>query len=382
MHERGLALPGDTARPSGARAAGPRSRSTSCPVRTSTWSASDPSLFVRFPLKGRDAESLVVWTTTPWTLPANVAAAVNPDAEYGKRDTGEWVAVARYPDEEFVERVPGSELVGLEYEGPFDHLPAAAGVEHRVIPWDDVVARRGHRDRPHRAGLRRRGLRAREGSTASRSSSPVDESGRFYAGLRLAARQLDRRGRRPDRRRPPRARPARARDNDRPPLPALLALRGRRSSSASSTTGSSRSTSCGRSCSTRTRAVEWTPDFFGKRMDDWLRNMGDWNISRKRYFGLPLPFYPCACGHLTVIGSKAELEERATCAGSTSSRSCTGRGSTRCVIRCEACGEEVRPHPRGRRRLARRGHRPVLDARLAERRPGSTAATRRAPPRA
>ena len=37
--------------------------------------------------------------------------------------------------------------------------------------------------------------------------------------------------------------------------------------------------------------VEWTPAFYQKRMDD-RRNMGDWNISRKRYFGLPLPFYP------------------------------------------------------------------------------------------
>ena len=54
-----------------------------------------PSLFVRFPLKDRPGESLVIWTTTPWTLPANVAAAVKPDAEYGLRDNGEWVAVAR-----------------------------------------------------------------------------------------------------------------------------------------------------------------------------------------------------------------------------------------------------------------------------------------------
>ena len=58
--------------------------------------------------------------------------------------------------------------------------------------------------------------------------------------------------------------------------------------------------------------VKWTPDYFGKRMDDWLRNMGDWNISRRRYFGLPLPFFPCECGHLTVVGSKAELAELAT----------------------------------------------------------------------
>src|SRR5919204_474719 len=45
-----------------------------------------PSLFVRFPLKERPGESLVVWTTTPWTLPANVAAAVRPDVEYGLRN--------------------------------------------------------------------------------------------------------------------------------------------------------------------------------------------------------------------------------------------------------------------------------------------------------
>jgi isoleucyl-tRNA synthetase len=57
--------------------------------------------------------------------------------------------------------------------------------------------------------------------------------------------------------------------------------------------------------------VAWTPPQYKKRMDDWLRNMGDWNISRKRYFGLPLPFYPCECGHLNVIGSRRELAERA-----------------------------------------------------------------------
>src|SRR5215475_8766194 len=64
----------------------------------------DPSLYVRLPLLDRAGESLVVWTTTPWTLPANVAAAVNPDAEYGRRTNGEWVAVARYPDERFEEQ--------------------------------------------------------------------------------------------------------------------------------------------------------------------------------------------------------------------------------------------------------------------------------------
>src|SRR5256885_9473918 len=46
-------------------------------------------------------------------------------------------------------------------------------------------------------------------------------------------------------------------------------------------------------------------------VDDWFRNMAVWKISRRRYFGLPLPFYECDCGDLSVIGSRTELEERA-----------------------------------------------------------------------
>ena len=103
----------------------------------------DPSLFVRFPLLDRHGQSLAVWTTTPWTLPANVAAAVHPDEEYGLQENGEWVAVKRYPDETYVERRRGSELVGWRYEGPFGHLPAAQGIEHRVIPWNEVTMEDG-----------------------------------------------------------------------------------------------------------------------------------------------------------------------------------------------------------------------------------------------
>src|SRR5438067_9227825 len=102
-----------------------------------------PSLFVRFPLLDREGEALVVWTTTPWTLPANVAAAVKPDAEYGRRENGDWVAIDVFPDETFVERKRGEELVGWRYRGPFDELPAQHGIEHRVIPWDEVALDEG-----------------------------------------------------------------------------------------------------------------------------------------------------------------------------------------------------------------------------------------------
>src|SRR5205823_6679917 len=68
---------------------------------------------------------------------------VKPDADYGLRENGEWVLAARYPDERFVRTVPGSALVDRRYRGPFDELPAAAGIEHRVIPWEEVSLEEG-----------------------------------------------------------------------------------------------------------------------------------------------------------------------------------------------------------------------------------------------
>ena len=113
--------------------------------------------------------------------------------------------------------------------------------------------------------------------------------------------------------------------------------------------------------------VEWTPAQYGKRMDDWLRNMEDWNISRRRYYGLPLPFYPCTCGHLNVIGSRAELEARAV-SGLEQLQELHRPWIDEVIITLRAVRPPSAPHPRGGRRLAGRRHRPVLHARLAERR--------------
>ena len=185
---------------------------------------SDPSLYVRFPLLERPGESVVIWTTTPWTLPANVAAAVKPDAEYGLRENGEWVAVARYPDERFVRRVPGDELVGLRYRGPFDELGPGGEVEHRVIPWDEVSLEEGTGIVHIAPGAGQEDFelgRVHELPVLS----PGRRGGPLLRRLRLAPRALDDRGRRPDRRPAGRAGiPARG-GLVRPPLPALLALR-------------------------------------------------------------------------------------------------------------------------------------------------------------
>ena len=135
---------------------------------------------MRFPLLDRPGESLVIWTTTPWTLPANVAAAVNPDAEYGRRENGEWVAVARYPDETFVERSRGSELVGWRYRGPVRRRwRRARAVEHRVIPWDEVSIEEGTGIVHIAPGCGGEDFELSHVHDLP-VLTPVDESGRFY----------------------------------------------------------------------------------------------------------------------------------------------------------------------------------------------------------
>jgi isoleucyl-tRNA synthetase len=296
-----------------------------------------PSLFVSFPLRGRDGESLVVWTTTPWTLPANVAAAVKPDAEYVLTSEGEWWARAVKPDAEPQRVVRGEALVGLEYEGPFDELPAQEGVRHRVIAWDEVALDEGSgvvHIAPG-AGSEDFELGKMHGLPVL---TPIDEAGRFVAGYGVLS--------------------GLSTEEAAEPITTLLRDRG---FLVERGTIVHRYPTCWR-CGTplvfrvvddwfisaeevrqpmldANATVEWTPNFYSKRMDDWLRNMGDWNISRKRYFGLPLPLYPCDCGHLNVIGSKAELEERAT-AGLDQLRELHRPWIDEVTIRCAQCGAE------------------------------------------
>ena len=105
------------------------------------------SVYLKFPLVDREGESLLVWTTTPWTLAANVAAAVHPENTYVKvRNNDEILYLGKEllkvlkGDHEVLEELPGSKLAGLKYRGPFDELPAQseASQVHRVLEWDDV----------------------------------------------------------------------------------------------------------------------------------------------------------------------------------------------------------------------------------------------------
>ncbi len=116
----------------------------------------DPGLTVRFPLLERPGEHLLVWTTTPWTLSANVAAAVGPELAYvlvRQGDDRYWlgkdtIATALRGPFEVLEERPGADLVGWHYAGPYDELEAVAtafagdlerpAYRHRVVAWEEV----------------------------------------------------------------------------------------------------------------------------------------------------------------------------------------------------------------------------------------------------
>jgi isoleucyl-tRNA synthetase len=297
----------------------------------------DPSLTVRLPLIDRPGEALVVWTTTPWTLPANVSAAVHPEYEYGRMPNGDWVAVERYPDVVLTDRRKGNELVGWVYRAPYQELEAGAGVGHNVIPWENVTLDQGTGIVHIAPGAGSEDFEL-AGVHGLAVLTPVDGAGRFYPEYGWLAGMSTTEARQPI--------------IDDLEAKGLLVEAGEYAHSYPH---------CWR-CDTplifrvaddwyisvdeirqplkdANASVSWTPEYMGKLMDDWLNNMGDWNISRRRYYGLPLPIYPCGCGHVTVIGSKAELAEKAT-GGFDQLEELRRPWIDRVTIKCDECGDE------------------------------------------
>ena len=282
-----------------------------------------PGLYLRFPLIGRGSDpetsppgSLLVWTTTPWTLTANTAAAVHPSRTYvnvQQNDDVLYVIKDRLSvlrgDYEVLEEMPGRDLVGLRYRGPFDELPVQQGVEHRVIEWEDVSEREGTgivHSAPG-AGKEDFALGKKFGLA---TIAPLNESGHFIEGFDwltgMSVFDVNE--------------------------PIYDSLKGK---------GvfyhleryPHRYPVCWR-CGTElvfrlvdewfismdelrdliaeaAKKINWIPEFGLERELDWLRNMDDWMISKKRYWGLALPIYKCECGHFDVIGNENELEQRA-----------------------------------------------------------------------
>ncbi|MDR2686425.1 MAG: class I tRNA ligase family protein, partial [Oscillospiraceae bacterium] len=271
------------------------------------------SVFFQLPVEGKDFR-ILVWTPTPWTLSSNVALAVNPGIDYVKvrlKSQEAPVVLAKNAvkrlggdKQEVLEMFKGSELVGLHYETCFNEFPTLQLI-HRIVAWEDVDAEEGT-GVVHIAP----GCGAEDFTLGLRENlpqvMPVDDLGVFLEGFGFFSgkdsgaiagevfEQLQKRGK---------LYKAEPHEHSYPvcwrcKTPVIFRLvpawyiateelKPRLLAAA--------------------RKVKWEPESGGRRMEDWLSNMGDWNISRKRYYGLPLPFYPCECGHLTVVGSKEEL---------------------------------------------------------------------------
>ncbi len=313
------------------------------------------SIYARFPLIDRPGEYLLVWTTTPWTLAANVAAAVNPELTYAKvEQDGEYYYIAedllpvlkalRGRDKgeyRVVGTLKGSEMVGWHYRGPFDELPPEQGVVHTVIPWKEVSATEGTGIVHIAPGA------GREDFALSKEFhlpviAPVDEFGVYTEGYDwLTGQKAAEVGQQ---------------------IAENLAQKGLLYRTQNYR---HRYPICWR-CKTELifRLVDewyismeqlryeimkvvpeakWIPAFGEERELDWLRNMEDWMISKKRYWGLALPIYDCPqCGAFEVIGSEHELKERAVAGWEEFEGHSPHRPWIDAVkIRCTSCGAEV-----------------------------------------
>jgi len=302
----------------------------------------DPSLFVRFRLKRDPSTSLLAWTTTPWTLPGNVALAVDEDSTYAVVRLGDEnliLAEARLGllqgDYEVVERLPGRDLVDLDYEPLYPYSVPAEGRAHYVVAADFVSMEEGtgivHTSALYGADdlrlCQQKGIPFRH---------TVDLRGRFYdyvdkfAGLWV--KEAD------------------------PKITADLEERGLLYEA-----GTIKHTYpfCWR-CQTaliyyaldswyirttqrKDELVEnnlrtnWTPAHIKTgRMGDWLDNNVDWAISRTRYWGTPLPFWLCTqCDNSRCVRSAEEI-------GLPPDADLHRPTIDEVILTCNQCGSEMR----------------------------------------
>jgi isoleucyl-tRNA synthetase len=275
-----------------------------------------PSVTLRFPLIGRENEALLVWTTTPWTLSSNVAAAAHPEVSYVKvKQDGEYLYLAREAmpllrgSYELLEEILGTEMEGWAYRGPYDELPSQKGVKHRVILWDEVSEAEGSGIVHIAPGCGKEDFELGKKYDLA-AIAPLDEFGVFVAGFDWLSGL-----------------------NVSDSAEAIFDDLRRKGLLYLVEDYTHRYPVCWR-CQSElvfrlvdewyiymdelryqimdvVRQIRWIPEFGLERELDWLRNMDDWMISKKRYWGLALPIYDCDCGHFEVIGSEDELRERA-----------------------------------------------------------------------
>jgi isoleucyl-tRNA synthetase len=308
----------------------------------------DPGLTVKFPLIDRPGEALLVWTTTPWTLTSNVAAAVGPSLRYVRVRRGgdecwlgkDTLKTALEGPFEVLEERAGSELVGWRYAGPFDDLPAvrtafAAGTrdhphepyQHVVVPWSEVGEDEGTGIVHIAPGCGAEDFQLGK-ALGLPVIAPLDEAGIFVDGfgnlsgsdVRDVAEPIIEHLKRTDRFYRLETITHRYPHCWRCGTPLVFRLVDEWFISMGPLYDQPRETLTKEQVDASLRyqvmevvdQIRWIPDFGYERELDWLRNMHDWMISKKRYWGLALPIYDCsACGTIEVIGGREELRERA-----------------------------------------------------------------------
>jgi isoleucyl-tRNA synthetase len=322
------------------------------------------SVYLAFPLVGQSDEYFLVWTTTPWTIPANIAIAVDADLEYSQVELGKrkyWIAkeaVERVFPKEKVRQlkvVKGSKLVGLRYRGAFDDNPAVKKVAkddkfHIVIPTDDLIMPitttegTGLVHTAVSAGTEDFKLGKKLGlpmvPVIGDDASYLDSMGPL-AGLNAKKnpgiildylRMLNEKDlhfflktenythRYPACWRCKTELVWKVTDEWYIAMDKSIATSNRKSQVSNIEKWEDEEPK--QELDTRTLRermkvvagkINWIPAFGLDREMDWLNNMHDWLISKKnRYWGLALPIWECTkCGNFEVIGSKEELKGRA-----------------------------------------------------------------------
>jgi isoleucyl-tRNA synthetase len=316
------------------------------------------SIYAKLPLLDLPGESLLVWTTTPWTLPANVAAAVNPALQYARVRQGDdtfyvskgALATAVHGRYVVTGEVTGADMAGWRYRGLFDDLPAVeqsgAPDAHRVITWGGVSDTEGT-GIVHIAP----GCGKEDFELGKLHGLPIiaaiDALGVYLQGYdwltgraasdvpQAVARDLEARGllyrTQPYTHRYPHCWRCGSQLVFRLVDEWFISMDGPKGDAATPTADATPSASSPPADEHEAghedaplpplreqimevaRKARWLPPWGLDRELDWLRNMGDWMISKKnRYWGLALPFWEChACGWWDVVGGDEELKRRA-----------------------------------------------------------------------
>ena len=279
------------------------------------------SIYIRMQVSGKPGEYFLVWTTTPWTLPSNVALAVNPSYTYVRarrpEDPAVYILVRDRVDAvlgkgaEILEEFPGSKLVGESYEQFLPFIKVNEATAFKVYGAEFVSTEDG-------SGIVHIAPAFGEDDYQLGRKyqlpvlQPVDKEGKFtpeitpWAGrfVREAdsdiIRQLKVDGKLFHKERMTHSYPYCWRC-DTP-----LLYYARKSWYIATTKYKERLIA-------NNQKIKWYPEHVGKgRFGNWLENLIDWSLSRDRYWGTPLNIWRCeSCGKLTSVGSRQELAERA-----------------------------------------------------------------------